>query len=37
MEDVYENNKEFNPGRICNVLIVFDDIITDINSYRKIH
>ena len=30
MQDVYRNIEGYNPGRQCNVLIVFDDMIADI-------
>ena len=29
MKQVYRNIEEYNPGRKCNLLIVFDDMITD--------
>ena len=35
MQDVYKNIEEYNPGRKCNVLIVFDDLIVDIISSKK--
>ena len=35
MQDVYKNTEEYNPGRKCNVLIVFEDLIVDIISSKK--
>ena len=35
IEDVYKNIEEYNPRRKCNLLIVFDDMITDITSNKK--
>ena len=35
MQDVYKNTEEYNPGRKCNVLIAFDDLIVDIVSSKK--
>ena len=29
MKQVYRNIEEYNPGRKCNLLIVFGDMITD--------
>ena len=36
MQDVYKNIEEHNPGRNCNVLIDFDDMIADIISNKKL-
>ena len=30
MQDAYRNIEGYNPGRQCNVLIVFDDMIADV-------
>ena len=30
MQDVYKNIEDYNPGKKCKILIVFDDIIADI-------
>ena len=35
MDDIYENIKEYNPNMKCKILIVFDDMITDILSNKK--
>ena len=34
MQDVYKNIEEFDPDRKCNVLIAFDDVITDTISNK---
>ena len=30
MDDVYENNKEYNPNKKRKILIVFDDLIATV-------
>ena len=35
MQDVYKNFEEYNPGKKCKVLIVFDDLIPDMISNKK--
>ena len=35
MDDVYNNIDDYNPKRKRNILIVFDDMIADINSNKK--
>ena len=35
MDDVYENINDYNPSRERKKLIVFDDIIADIMTYRR--
>ena len=37
MQDAYKNIKKYNPSRKCNVLIVFDAVIADILSNKKIN
>ena len=37
MQDVYKNIEEYNPGRKCNLLIVFDDVIADMISNKKLN
>ena len=38
MQDVYKNIEDYNPNKKCKILIVFDDMITDmINSKRLNH
>ena len=32
MDDIYKNIKDYNPNKICKILIEFDDMITDILS-----
>ena len=35
MDDVYKNNEECNPAKGQKLLIVFDDMIADMNSAKK--
>ena len=35
MDDIYENINDYNPGRKRKILIVFNDMITDIMSNNK--
>ena len=35
MNDIYENNEEYNPKKERKILIVFDDIMADVLSNRK--
>ena len=37
MLDVYKNIEEHNPNRKCNVLIVFDDMISDMPSNKELN
>ena len=37
MGDVYENINDYNPSRKRKVLIIFDDMIADILSNKKLH
>ena len=37
MQDVYKNIEEYNPGRKIDLLIVFDDIIADMISNKKLN
>ena len=37
MQDVYKNVDEYNPGKERKVLIVFDDMIADISSNKKLN
>ena len=37
MQDVYKNIVEYNPSRECNVLIVFDEMIADMNSNNNLN
>ena len=36
MQDVYENIEEYNPGKNHKVLTVFDDLISDMISNKKL-
>ena len=37
MEDVYKNIKNYNPGKKCTILIVFDDMIADMINNKKLN
>ena len=37
MQDVYKNNEEYNLGKKRKVLIVFDDMITDMIDNKKLN
>ena len=37
MQYVYKNIEEYNLGKKCEILIVFDDIIADMNNNKKIN
>ena len=37
MQDVYKNIEEYNPGKNNKVLIVFDNMISDMISYKKLN
>ena len=37
MDDIYENIEEYNPDKERKLLIVFDDMITDILSNKKLN
>ena len=37
MEDVYKNINEYNPGKKCKILIVFDDVIADMINNKKLN
>ena len=34
MRDIYKNIEEYNPGKQCKILIVFDDMIADMISNK---
>ena len=36
MQDVYKNIEDYNPGKKRKVLIVFDDMITDMINNKKV-
>ena len=36
MDDIYKNIEEYNPNKERKLLIVFDDMITDMLSDKKI-
>ena len=35
MDEVYENINDYNPNRKIKILVVFDDMITDIMTNKK--
>ena len=37
MDDIYKNIKEYNPDKELKTLIVFDDIIADMFSNKKLN
>ena len=37
MDNIYENIEEYNPNKECKILIVFDDMIVDILSNKKLN
>ena len=37
MQDIFRNVEECNPDRKCNVLIIFDDMIDDMISNKKLN
>ena len=37
MQDLYKNVEEYNLGRKCKVLIVFDDMIDDMVNNQKLN
>ena len=37
MQDVHKNIEDYNPSRKCNALIIFDDMIADKISNKKLN
>ena len=37
MQDVYKNIEDYNPGKKRKILIVFDDMIADMNNNKKLN
>ena len=37
MDDIYKNIEEYNPNKKRKILIVFDDMIADMLSYKKLN
>ena len=37
MDDIYENIEEYNPNKKYKILLVFDDMIADVLSHKKIN
>ena len=36
MDDIYKNSEEYNPNKKRKILIVFDDMIADMLSYKNL-
>ena len=36
MDDIYKNNEEYNPDKKSKILILFDDMIADMLSNKKL-
>ena len=37
MDDIYKNIEEYDPNKECKILIIFDDMVTDVLSNKKLH
>ena len=37
MDDIYKNIEEYNPNKKCKILIVFDNMIADMLSNKKLN
>ena len=37
MQDVYKNIEDYNPGKKCKILVVFDDVIADMINNKKLN
>ena len=37
MQDVYKNIEDYNPGKECKILIVFDDMIADMINNKRLN
>ena len=37
MDDIYKNIEEFNPNKKCKILIIFNDMISDMVSNKKLN
>ena len=37
MQDVYKNIENYNPGKKCKILIVFDDMVADMINNKKLN
>ena len=37
MDDIYKNNEEYNPDKKSKILILFDDMIADMLSNKKLN
>ena len=37
MDDIYKNIEEYNPNKKCKILILFDNMIADMLSNKKLN
>ena len=37
MDNIYKNNEEYNPNKKRKILIVFDDMIADVLTNKKVN
>ena len=37
MQDIYKNTKEYNIGKKCKILIVFDDLVANMINNEKLN
>ena len=37
MDDIYKNVEEYNPKKKCKIVIIFDDMITEMLSNKKLN
>ena len=37
MDNIYKNIEKYNPNKKCKILIVFDDMIADMRSNKKLN
>ena len=37
MDDIHKNIEEYNPNKKCKIIIVFDDMIADMRSNKKLN
>ena len=37
MQNVYKNIEDYNPGKKCKILIVFDDMIAEMINIKKLN
>ena len=37
IDDIYKNTEEYNPNKKCKILIIFDDMMADMLSNKKLN